>query len=84
MFLQVSVCPQGRRAWQGGCAWWWGGGKCGGGMCGRGGVCMAGGMCDRGYMWQGQGVGMHGRGDMYAGEVVTEAGGTHHTGMHSC
>ena len=58
MFLQVSVCPQGRSRSRGE-----GGGVCGmgacvaGGMCGRGdmhggharqGVCMAGGMCGRG------------------------------------
>ena len=43
-----------------------------------------------GHAWQGvwQG-GMHGRGDAWqwaceAGETVTETGGTHPTGMHSC
>ena len=42
----------------------------------RQGVCMAGGgMCGRGHAWQG---GMH------VGEMVTEAVGTHPTGMHSC
>ena len=39
-------------------------------------VCMAG-----GHVWRdGPCVG----GDMYGGETVTEAGGTHPTGMHSC
>ena len=28
--------------------------------------------------------GMHGRGGMRAGDMVTEAGGTHPTGVHSC
>ena len=40
------------------------------------GVCMAGGgMCGRGHAWQG---------GMYVGEMVTEAVGTHPSGMHSC
>ena len=48
MFLQVSVCPRGRRghAWQGGCVAE-GGGVCGGGTCVAGDVhgidiCLAG------------------------------------------
>ena len=67
MFLQVSVCPQGGRAWQGGMhgkGHAWLGGVCmaGGhawqmGMCGRGhawqGVCMAGGVHVGGHVWQG-------------------------------
>ena len=33
-------------------------------------------MCRGGYAWQG--------GACVAGEMATEAGGTHPTGMHSC
>ena len=39
MFLQVSVCPQGGHAWQGGCAWW--------------GCVWQGGVHGRGHAWQG-------------------------------
>ena len=51
-----------------------------GSMCGRESyvaevACMAGGMHGRGHMWQ-EGV--------HAGEMATEVGGTHPTGMHSC
>ena len=51
-----------------------------GGMHGKGGIhgrgaCVTRGMYGRGHAWQ---EGMH------AGEKVTEAGGTHPTGMHSC
>ena len=60
--------------------------------CMRQGACMAG-----GHAWQGCVCGrggmhgdMHGKvhawwgGGMCAGETVTEVGGTHPTGMHSC
>ena len=41
----------------------------------RRGACVAGGMHGKGHMWQ-EGV--------HAGEMATEVGGTHPTGMHSC
>ena len=50
MFLQVSVCPQGGRAWQRGHAWQ---GGMYGGACAWQGVCMAGGVCGGGHVWQG-------------------------------
>ena len=55
-----------------------------GGVHGKGGVWE--GVCGRGHVWQGGmcGVGVHGRGGMRAGEMATEAGGTHPTGIHSC
>ena len=65
--------------WQGACM--------AGGKHGRVGACMAGrgngmaGMHGRGHVWQ---EGMHGRGLCVAGETAAAAGGTHHTGMHSC
>ena len=41
-----------------------------------------------GHVWQGDhawgGGGMCGMGVSMAGETVTAADGTHHTGMHSC
>ena len=71
MFLHVSVCPQGGRAWQGDMP---GRGAClAGGMCGRGHVwqraCVAGGMRGRGHTWQGACVagGMRGRGHVWWG-----------------
>ena len=48
---------------------WRGGGACMAGEGGMQGVCMA--------------EGMHG-GGRAVGEMVTESGGTHPTGMHSC
>ena len=46
-------------------------------MRGRGDACVAG-----GHVWQGRG--MRGKwGGMHAGETVTEADGTHPTGMYS-
>ena len=96
MFLQASVCPQ-RTCVVEGCVWlgwhvWmlgmymaWGvcearGHAWQGDMHGRG-VCVAGGYA-WGHAWQG--ACMVGRGGMCAGETVTEVGGTHPTGMHSC
>ena len=45
------------------------------GVCVVVGTCVARGMHGRGHAWQGACV---------AGEMATEAGGTHPTGMHSC
>ena len=74
---------KGWHVWQGGIHGrgytWWGdmgcegvcvaGGVHGGvGVCVARGVCMAGDMHGRGHVWQG---------DMHAGEMATEAGGTH-------
>ena len=41
---------------------------------------MVGGVHVGGHAWQGVCV----VGGVHAGETATEAGGTHHTGMHSC
>ena len=83
MFLQVSVCPQGGRAWllpggaRGACVVKGGvhgeGGACvvKGGMRGEGGACVA----------KGGVRGMHTPPRDTAGHC---AGGTHPTGMHSC
>ena len=65
-----GVCMAGGHAWCGCMA----GGMHGGGMHGRG-ACVAGDVHGRGCVWQGV---------MQAGEMATEAGGTHPTGMHSC
>ena len=81
MFLQVSVCSQGRGVWQRGVV----GGMYGKGACVAeevyGGKCMAGGVHGRGHVWQG--ACMVG-GGMCVGELATEAVGMHPTGMHSC
>ena len=71
MFLQVSVCRGGGRAWQEG----WG---MHGRECAWQGVCVAGGMRGRGRAWQAvcMAGGMHGSG-------VCVVGGVHGRGVHS-
>ena len=44
-------------------------------VCMTKGACMKKGVCGRAHACQG---------DVHVGEMVTEAGGTHPTGMHSC
>ena len=70
-------CVAGGSAWQEGHAWWKVACVANGGW--RGHVWWRGSMCGRG---QGD---MHGReGGVLAGQMATEAGSTHPTGMHSC
>ena len=77
MFSQVSVCPQGGRAWRGG-------GHGEGCVCGRG-VCMAGGgacILGGGHVWQGgmHGGGMCDRGGMHGRRHTWQVGGMHNRG----
>ena len=62
-------------------------------MYGRGYVWQVRGVCDGGHVWpwrkdawQGACMGEHvwWGGGVHAGQTVTEVGGTHPTGMHSC
>ena len=60
------------------------GGMYGKGVCVAGRACVAGGMHGRGYAWQGGQGAYMGGGACAAGEMATEAGSTHPTGMHPC
>ena len=64
------MCGKVGHAWQGG----WG-------VHGKG-ACLAAGVHARGHAWHG-GCAWQG-GSIRAGEMATEAGGTHPIGMHSC